>query len=421
MTHLSSTVSDVQPEVTSCPLWLRVGFRFAAVYCALFWFANFPVWEPLVIWVAKNIAGMAEVVTNGHGSGDTSYDYVHLFVRVALALLLSMLWGLLDKRREYITGWAWLRAWLRYFLAMMMMSYGMSKLFPIQMPFPDPMRLMQRFGDASPMRMLWTFIGSAPAYQMVLGGMEVLCGLLMLQRRTTLAAGLLSVAVSAQILLLNLCFDVPVKLLSSHLVAFSLLLIASDLQGLAKTFFGGNAFRPNTPPRLMLTRLSHQLFQGVKYGLALYFLGTQAMSSYASWQKDQQTKQDLLYGVWEVPFVNIAPLPPNLPKPAKEAPRWLHLISAYEGHAIVELFPNGRQGLQYELDMAKKTLTLFQVDDKSKQIGQFTITQPDELGMILNGTLQGREMTIHLRKKPMEQFQLISRGFHWVNESPYNR
>jgi hypothetical protein len=421
MTTLPMTAPDEQPEATLWPLWLRVGFRFAAVYCALFWFASLPVWQALVLWVAKHIAGISEIVTDGHGSGDTSYQYVHFFVRLALALLLSMFWGLLDRRRDYITGWAWLRAWLRYYLATTMLTYGMMKLFPLQMPLPDPMRLMQRFGDASPMRMLWTFIGSAPAFQMALGGMEVLCALLMLQRRTTLAAGLLSVAVSAQILLHNLCFDVPVKLLSSHLLMLSLLLIASDLLGLAKTFFGGSIFRPNNPPRLMPTSLSHQLFQGAKYGLAIYFLGTQAMSSYASWQKDQQTTHDLVYGVWEVPFVNLAPLPPNQPKPAKDAPRWLHLISASEGHFIAELFPNGRQGLQYELDLTKKTLTLFQVDDKSKQIGQFTFTQPDKLGLILNGTLQGHAMTIHLRKKPMEQFQLISRGFHWVNEFPYNR
>lgn len=71
--------------------------------------------------------------------------------------------------------------------------------------------------------------------------------------------------------------------------------------------------------------------------------------------------------------------------------------------------------------MTKKNLTPYQVDDKSKHIGQFTFTQPNELSMILIGTLQVGAMTIHLRKKPMEQFQLISHGFHWVNESPYNR
>jgi hypothetical protein len=421
MTTLPATAQDVQTEATPWPLWLRGGFRFTALYCALFWFANFPAWQSLAIWVAKNIVGMAEVVTDGHGSGDTSYNYAQFFIRLALALLLSLLWGLLDRRRDYITGWTWLRAWLRYYLATMMLTYGMMKLFPLQMPPPDPMRLMQRFGDASPMGMLWTFIGSAPAYQMALGGMEVLCGLLMLQRRTTLAAGLLSAAVSAQILLLNLCFDVPVKLLSSHLLAFSLLLIASDLLGLARTFFCGTIFRPNNPPRLMPTNFSHQLFQGAKYGLALYFLATQVMSSYASWQKVQQAKHDMLYGVWEVPIFNVAPLLPNQSKPSRAAPRWLHLISAYEGHAIVELFPNHKQGFQYELDMVKKTLTLFQVDDKSKQLGQFTVTQPNESILRLQGNLQGHTMTIQLKKKPLEQFQLVSRGFHWVSEYPYNR
>ena len=38
----------------------------------------------------------------------------------------------------------------------------------------------------------------------------------------------------------------------------------------------------------------------------------------------------------------------------------------------------------------------------------------------LQGSFNGKELLIELKKVPETKFRLLNRGFHWVNESTYN-
>jgi hypothetical protein len=40
-----------------------------------------------------------------------------------------------------------------------MLVYGFIKVFPTQFHLPGPGRLVQPYGDSSPMALLWTFMG----------------------------------------------------------------------------------------------------------------------------------------------------------------------------------------------------------------------------------------------------------------------
>jgi hypothetical protein len=41
--------------------------------------------------------------------------------------------------------------------------------------------------------------------------------------------------------------------------------------------------------------------------------------------------------------------------------------------------------------------------------------------MTLSGALDGSEMTARLRRTDGRKFLLTNRGFHWINEFPFNR
>ncbi|MNT91584.1 hypothetical protein D3C72_2327080 [compost metagenome] len=68
----------------------------------------------------------------------------------------------------------------------------------------------------------------------------------------------------------------------------------------------------------------------------------------------------------------------------------------------------------------KKELTLGSLDKESiKYTLTYRITGKDNL--ILSG-LKGKDsITVSFKKKDLKDFRLINRGFHWVNEHPYNR
>ena len=64
------------------------------------------------------------------GSGDTTLQYVSVFLSFVAALCGTAIWSMLDQRREqYVILHSWLRLIIRYFLALMLIGYGNSKVF----------------------------------------------------------------------------------------------------------------------------------------------------------------------------------------------------------------------------------------------------------------------------------------------------
>src|SRR4029079_8818976 len=97
----------------------------------------------------------------------------------------------------------------------------------------SPERLLEPYGESSPMGLLWTFMG----YSLPYNGFTVAAGvvrvfLLFLRRTTTLGALIVS-AVMVNVVMLNFCYDVPVKLFSSHLLVMAGILTIPDLRRLA--------------------------------------------------------------------------------------------------------------------------------------------------------------------------------------------
>src|SRR5262249_51191039 len=117
-------------------------------------------------------------------------------------------------------------------LAVTMFSYGFVKVFPLQFRPPTFARLIEPFGEFSPMGVLWSFMGVSKAYTIFSGAAEVIGGSFLLLRRTTTLGALVSGAVLLNIATMNFCYDVPVKLSSVHLLSMAILLLAPDLRRL---------------------------------------------------------------------------------------------------------------------------------------------------------------------------------------------
>src|SRR5260370_30935647 len=128
-----------------------------------------------------------------------------------------------------------------------MIGYGTHTVFKLQFPFPSLARLMEPYGDSSPMALLWTFMGYSTAYSVFSGAAETLGGLLVFFRRTTMLGALMLMAVLVNIVMMNFCYDVPVKLFSSNLLLMSIFLLAPDLKRLA-TFLVLNRATQPVPP-----------------------------------------------------------------------------------------------------------------------------------------------------------------------------
>lgn len=160
------------------------------------------------------------------GSGDTSLVWATVFTYALVSVVGGIIWSVLDtKREEYNEVNYWLCLMLRYGLAEISFSYGITKIFPMQMSFPNLSQLATPLGDFLPMRLLWMFIGYGQPYQIFTGMAEVLVALLLIWRKTALLGALLAVGVFANVAMLNLSYDVPVKIFSLHLLFISIFLV----------------------------------------------------------------------------------------------------------------------------------------------------------------------------------------------------
>jgi hypothetical protein len=421
------------------PAWSlgrRILFRFTCVYFFLFIFP-FPLdliplqvittlfrpyqhlWDVIIGWAGKHLFH-ADTSVHPNGSGDTTYNYVQLFCFLMIALAAAAVWTLLDRKRaSYARLDEWLRLYVRYSLATAMLSYGGYKVIVSQFPGPTLDRLVQPFGDASPMGLLWTFMGASAAYTVFAGLSEMIGGLLLTFRRTELLGALVSFAVLCNIVMLNFAYDVPVKIYSSHLLVMAVFVAAPDLRRLID-FFVLN--RRTEPAKLQPLFERRWLHRGALVFRTLFVL---AYVGYALYQSEfnRKTYGDLaprspLRGIWNVEEITVN----GQVRPAvfTDAARWRRVVFDHPQNVGIQLMDDSRKRYVLALHPGSKTM-IFTKRDDPKASFRFTYQQPEPGILTMQGTLEGETIQARLRKTDTKSYLLLNRGFHWINEFPFNR
>lgn len=381
------------------------------------------MWRALVPWVAVHVfhlSGPVTVYPPVNGSGDSTLDYVQHFCFLAIAAAAAAAWSILDRRRsDYRTLDSWMRVLVRYALAFTLFGYGFAKVIPTQFGPPSLGRLIEPLGEFSPMGVLWTFVGYSKAYTIFSGAAEVLGGALLLFRRTATLGAMVAAAVLANVVALNFCYDVPVKLYSANLLLMALFLIAADLRRILNCLVLN---RPAPPADLSgarftgrRTRLAVLVFQVLFVGSFLYQDISGGWRFYSRFAL--HPARSPIYGLYDVESFrrNGREVPPLL----TDASRWKRVILTAPQSFAVRMMDDSPRGFASEYDAANSRLTLITPPGKQKSVFQYSRPDPDHV--VLEGALQGDQLVIGLRKVDPQKFLLVNRGFHWINERPFNR
>ncbi len=410
----------------------RVLFRFVCAYFVLYSFP-FPLdyipfldWlvapyqnlrQVIVSWVGRHVFGVdISVITNG--SGDTTYDYVQVFCFAVLAAAAALVWTLLDRKRgDYARLHEWLRIYVRFSLASAMVSYGAYKVFPSQFPAPTLDRLLQPFGDASPMGLLWTFIGASKSYEIFSGAGELLGGLLLISRRTMLLGALVSIGVLSNVVMLNFSYDVPVKLYSSHLLLMAVFLILPDLRRLANLFIFNRPVEPVEIRPLFRRVWLNRVAMACGTLLLLGITGL-TLSQSAGAVLGRGPNSSPFYGIWNVEELEVDGQ--ARPLLLSDGSRWQRLIFDVPSVLAVQFMNQSRERYALDLDLTKKVFELGKRNDpKWKSTLSYKHAGPGLL--VLEGKFDGHQIRARLRRAEIPEFRLVDRGFHWINEYPFNR
>ncbi len=400
----------------------KAGFRFALIFF-LAYLSNFiELFANSIPWFGKNILHLAQpIVAYRNGSGDTTYNYVTLLIVFILSLVAAIIWTIIDRKpRNYNKLYYWLTVVIRYYLAIMMLNYGFAKLNNMQFGSPSLDRLLEPYGNSSPMGLAWTYYGYSNGFKNFVGLAEIACGLLLLFRRTYILGALLGVVVSANIMAVNYFFDVPVKLLSTLLLVMSIFLLLRDAERLINIFFLNKTALPaNLEPHRFKKRWVNITLMVAKYLIIIYVLA-QNISVFISppTQFSYKPEKTPLYGIYKVEtFVRnndtIAPL-------TTDTSRWSQLIISYINGARIKLMNDSSKYVAFKVDtLAQKIVINTYTDTLDKY--RFTYTKPQPGTLLLKGKWQQDSLKIKFTRFDEKQFLLINRGFHWINERPLNR
>lgn len=437
MAQAEMTNSDSQPPWSFLQ---RVAFRFCFVYFGLYVTVTqmmsillpipkvevpelgslWPI-RPMIAWVAKRVfRHQAELVIAGSGSGDKTFDWVEAFCFLVAALLVTAGWSWLDRKRcRYDVPYKWFHLFLRFAVGATMFAYGIDKAIPLQMPFPFLIRLLEPFGNFSPMGVLWASIGASTGYEIFVGCAEILGGLLIMIPRTATLGALLCLANITQVFLLNMTYDVPVKLFSFHVILVCLFLLGPEARRLRDFFFRKVAVAAPATPVFFRTPRANRIALIAQVLFIMFLAGSDLDGSLKGWKEyGGGAPKSALYGIWNVEEFSLdgQTRPPLL----TDLSRWRRMVFQIPESVNCQLMDDSFHRFAAKLDAKESSLALSEPDGKEPKAKlKFQRPAPDSL--VLDGAMDGHRLHLSLQLMAPEKLLLVGRGFHWVQEYPFNR
>ncbi|MEV0246059.1 DoxX family protein [Nocardia sp. NPDC050712] len=450
MSALGAQVAEKDDSAVDLPLeprrpWhplARIGFRFCFTYFTLFCllfaqilfvFAGIAIavlpddavaWQmnqvaPVAEWLGEHVFGV-EAVLQSNGSGDQAAIWMMVFGMLVLAAVLTLIWTLVSRRTEYRTLSTWFVTAIRLCAGGQLLWYGFAKLIPNQMPYPTLTTMLQPYGNFTKIDVLWNQVGVSPVYQVLLGAAEVLAGLLLFLPRTATLGGMLGLISMLQVFLLNMTYDVPVKILAFHLVLMALIVLAPQTRRILDFLVLQRNTAPATQRPLFRTRRANRLAAVAQVALGLWATTACLHDAHQIWYEyGYGAPKPALYGIWNVTEFSRdgQPLPPL----TTDENRWQRLVFD-QGFITRQRMDGTLVPSTGAVDTAARTVTLTappqSADAAPVPFAQLTFEEPAPDRLVLRGEVDGHPVTVSLQKQDLDAFRLRGPGFHWVQNAP---
>jgi hypothetical protein len=361
---------------------------------------------------------------------DTQYLYLVLLVLAVTSAVMAALWTAFGRRGTSAqTAYRLLRVWIRYTLAYMILIYAMDKVFRLQFIPPTLQRLIEPYGDSSPMAMLWTYVGYSGFMTVLSGVAEAVGAALLLWRRTAPLGALISVVMMANVALMDFCYDVSVKMLAAHFLAMSAFLLAHD----AERLLGVLAFNRTAPARDLeketITVTNPKIRRWVPLAKALIVLYTLAPVTWRTYHQFRDsgpyTPHVPFYGLYQVAALTVNGTARPLLVTDKAV--WRYVIVEHRAEATIKTMDDSLIECKAKYIAAPAHLELQgngpALSESAQGAAAMTLSMaPAENGeMLLTGQEGSDRISAVLEPIDPQSFTLVNRGYHWINASSFSK
>ena len=370
-------------------------------------------------WIKSIFHDAGDIELVGRGSGDHLYFWFIIEFVFLLSLLGTVIYWLIPRKNRsnqearLAKANSLLHTMIRYYVGLMLINYGLIKLFKTQFPFPNILTLNTKLGDLSPMGLTWAFFGYSYSYNIFVGIVEIMAILLLFRRTTTLGA-LISFAASVNIMMINYSYDVSVKILSTALALLTFYLLLPQLKNFYDFLVLQKKSQLSPSPSLFTYIKSKKIRTALQVLKYLLIVGTISMNIYTIMNTkklyvnifDENTP---LYGYYHIDNDQAA-IRESMNMPSY----WEAFIFMSDQYFMIK-YENGKSE-QYEkiLDTKKQLLKII---SKSGEKGfEFKYSVAPNGDLLLSEQSGKSQRTIRLTAMPAEKSTLKSHQTQWIRK-----
>ncbi len=341
-------------------------------------------------------------VSNSVITSDSATMYLLLFVLLIIALVLAVLlsiWSSFNKYRTIIVRT--IQVMMVYYLSLIMLKYGLDKIFKTQFYLPEPNILYTPFGMLDKDILYWSTISVSRSYNIFLGIVEVIPALLLLHYRTRIIGLIVLSGVLVNVLFINLSFDISVKLFSSFLLFLTILLLLPYSKRTID-FLVGKEPKPLCPisgKQILSNRFAHF---SLKITVMLFLLAESFLPYILSRNfNDDKMARNFLHGAYHVTLMQ---------KKAGDLPEIKRVFIHRRSFLIFQYEDNSTTDFRLEIDRKANKFRLRDYDNQVFILNYNFDTDKKEL------EIWSEEVGWHLITKalPWQELPVLNPQFHWT-------
>jgi uncharacterized membrane protein YphA (DoxX/SURF4 family) len=345
------------------------------------------------------------------GLSDTSWSVIASASYLILAVLITAIWTFLDKRKAYLELFTYLQTYARYYVAFVLLSYGLLKLFENQFSTHSA-NLILPVGNINPHTLLWTFMNTSEAYNFFAGMVETIAGAFLLFRRTTTLGAFIAIASLVNVLMLNIGYDTMVKMLILHLIIISLFILSPDVKRLLHMFVSKPSISLATFPRTAVLK-KFKLHYVLKFTLIVYFVFAIVKYNIEVPNRYFVPSLDDIDGIYEIKAFSRNR--ENVPPVTTDKFRWKKFTIQKTGYASIQFMNDSSMRYKITADSISKSLTISSWNDSTFNSKlYYIISSPGEF--VFKGTCNNDSIHFASRKvNPTDLPLLKDKGkIKWV-------
>jgi hypothetical protein len=342
---------------------------------------------------------------------DNHFGVLFYLVLFVISVTGTIIWTILDtKRPEYIKALYWFRLYLRYVLALVLFFYGIDKVIPVQMPYPNIATLLTPIGENGRYSLLWNFMGISTGYMIMTGFCEIAASLLLMSSRTKVLGFLLAAIVLVNVVALNIFYNVPVKIFSISLLIYDLFLLYPYLAVLGGYFLFGKTSSLVESRYSFEKQWKHRSLIFGLVGVPLIFFWIQTRSELHRYRDFQSIRvKERIYDTYA--FIS-KDSPTSL---LTDTIRWRRLLFSGRNDAVIINMQDLRDYYSYDIDPIRKTITFHDNPDTlTWHVFQYTFPRRDQYS--LTGKWKGHAVQILMNSVPIDSLRINKEIIKWVND-----